>query len=198
MKPALGAILRVGLAPAVRWAASSVAGLVMGLAIVAAVVAPAAAQSSLPIPKFDEGEVKDIDAPTLPAYPKQASLMLFPTSWSANETYIDVDTLVISEDRVVRYSLVIRSAGGAENVSYEGLRCETGERRIYAFGRRDGTWSAARNSAWRRIDDSRINRQHFEFWRDVFCDGKMIEPRVKLIANIKRGGREREQSIHSD
>jgi CNP1-like family len=168
------------------------------LAALTLMVAPVAAQSSLPVPKFDEGDIKDIAAPPLPAYPKAASLLRFPTNWSTNETYVDTDTLVIGEDRVVRYSLVIRSAGGAENVTYEGLRCETGERRIYAFGRRDATWSPARNSAWRQIDDSRINRQHFEFWRDVFCDGRVIEPREKLIANIKRGGREREPSIPSE
>ena len=176
LKPALGAVL----------------GLVVGAAMV-----PAWAQSSLPVPKFDDSEVKDIDAPPLPAYPKPSSLIKFPTSWSAGEILIDADTLVISEDRVVRFTLVIKAAGGAENVSFEGLRCETGERRVYAFGRRDGTWSLARNSAWRPILDTRANRQHFEFWRDVFCDGKVIEPRPKLIANIKRGGREREPSSPS-
>ena len=172
-------------------------GAVLGLMIVLALV-PVRAQSSLPVPKFDEGEVKDIDAPPLPAYPKPSSLIKFPTSWSSSEILIDADTLAINQDRVVRFTLVIKGAGGAENVSFEGLRCETGERRVYAFGRRDGTWSVARNSVWRPILDTSINRQHFEFWRDVFCIGKAIEPREKLIANIKRGGREREQSIFSD
>ena len=170
---------------------------VLGLMIASAMV-PVWAQSSLPVPKFDEGEVKEIDAPPLPAYPKPSSLIKFPTSWSTGEILIDADTLVISEDRVVRFTLVIKAAGGAENVSFEGLRCETGERRVYDFGRRDGTWSLARNSAWRPIVDSSVNRQHFEFWRDVFCDGRVIEQRVNLIANIKRGGRERAQSIFSD
>lgn len=165
--------------------------------MLASATAPVWAQSSLPVPKFDESEVKDIDAPPLPAYPKPSSLIKFPTSWSTSEIFVDADTLVINEDRVVRFTLVIKAAGGAENVSFEGLRCETGERRVYAFGRRDGTWSPARNSMWRLIVDTRANRQHFEFWRDVFCDGKVIEPRAKLIANIKRGGREREQGSWS-
>ena len=190
LKPALQGILRVCFVVIVGGPAGFIGGSVG--------VAPAAAQSSLPVPKFDEGDVKEIDAPPLPAYPKPASLLRFPTNWTANEIYVDADTLVVGQDRVVRYALVIRSASGAENVSYEGLRCETGERRVYAFGRRDSTWSPARNSAWRPIVDARINRQHFEFWLDVFCDGRVIEPREKLIANIKRGGRGREQSIPSD
>ena len=196
LKPALRAVLRSFFLADSRVADGPMSALTALTCLACAFVwlpASAMAQSSLPLPKFDEGEVKEIDAPPLPVYPKPSSLIKFPTSWSTGDTFIDGDTLVINDDRVVRYTLVIKSAGGAENVTFEGLRCETGERRVYAFGRRDGTWSVARTSAWRPIDDSRINRQHFEFWRDVFCDGKVIELRARLIANIKRGGRKREQ-----
>jgi hypothetical protein len=33
-------------------------------------------------------------------------------------------------------------------VSYEGIRCRSYERRVYAFGRSDGAWSQASNSRW--------------------------------------------------
>ena len=69
--------------------------------MIALALVPVRAQSSLSVPKFDEGEVKDIDAPPLPAYPKPSSLIKFPTSWSSSEILVDADTLAINQDRVV-------------------------------------------------------------------------------------------------
>ena len=155
------------------------------------------AQSSLPMPNYGENEWKEMGV-TPPAYPTSAGLMKFPTSWTTSDVSIDGATLTVGNDNVVRYTLVIKSAGGAENVTYEGLRCETGQMRVYAFGRRDRTWSPARVSDWKPIQDTRINRHHFEFWRDVFCDGKVMEPRADILKNLQRGGRERQQSIPSD
>ena len=159
---------------------------------------PAIGQSNLPVPRSEENEFKDVDAPPLPPYPKAASLLLFPTSWSTSQVLVDTDALTVHDDAVIRYTLVVKAAGGAENVTYEALRCGTGQLRVYAYGRRDGTWSPARNSRWREISDSGINRHHFEFWRDVFCDGKALERRSDILRNLKRGGRERSQSIPSD
>lgn len=157
----------------------------------------AAAQSNLPVPKTEDDEWKEMGT-TPPPYPVSAALVRFPTSWTTHEVLIDTATINIAADSIVRYTLVIKTSGGAENVSYEGLRCETGERRAYAFGRRDGTWAVARNSVWRPIVDTRANRHYFEFWRDLFCDGKVTEPRADILRNLLRGGRERPASIPSD
>lgn len=130
----------------------------------------------------------------MPAYPQSATLLRFPTDWTNHVILVDEASLSIGEDDVVRYVLVVRSAGGAESVSFEGLRCATGERRAFAYGRKagdGGTWSAARNSAWVAVSDSRINRHYFEFWRDVFCEGKRVEQKRQILENLKRGGRER-------
>ena len=155
-----------------------------------------AAQSNLPVPKSEDDEWKEVGT-TPPAYPAPAVLVKFPTSWTAHEVLIDTATLNIAADAVVRYTLVIKTAGGAENVTYEGLRCETGQRRVYAFGRRDGTWAVARNADWRPIGDTRINRHYFEFWRDLFCDGKTPERRADILRHLPLGGRPRQDSIPS-
>jgi hypothetical protein len=86
-------------------------------------------------------------------------------------------------------------------VSFEGIRCGTGERRVFAYGRKSGdsgAWSPARGSAWRQIVDSRANRHYYEFWRDVFCDGKMTEPRAAILKHTAAGGRLRQPSSVSD
>jgi hypothetical protein len=66
--------------------------------------------------------------------------------------FLDRASINVGQDSVVRYMLIARSASGATNVSYEGIRCETYERKVYAFGRDDGTWSQAGNTSWRPIN----------------------------------------------
>jgi len=90
----------------------------------------------------------------LPAAPLPENLLpLYVSAATDNDFFVDVVSLTVGPDGVVRYVLVIQSAGGARNVSFEGLRCETRERRVYALGRLDGTWSRSRNESWQRIRD---------------------------------------------
>ena len=72
----------------------------------------------------------------LPPYPQEADLLSFRVG-AVRDTQFLVDTksMAVGSDDVVRYTLVVIGSGGARNVSYEGLRCATGERRFYAFGR---------------------------------------------------------------
>jgi hypothetical protein len=164
------------------------------------VPSPSHGQSTLTVPRFEEGAVSEMEVP-LPEYPRAGSLLEFPTQWTVNTILVDGNTLVLAGDGVARFTLVVRSPSGAESVSFEGIRCTTGERRVFAFGRKTadgGTWSQARGSAWRPISDSRINRQYFEFWRDVFCDGSLLETRVEILKNLRRGGRERQQGSPGD
>ncbi len=106
----------------------------------------------------------------LPAAPQPADLVVFPVSGATNYTFaIDRKSISIGSDGVFRYSLVATSPSGARNVSYEGIRCETQERKIYATGRPDGSWVRARNAGWVRIEEVGNNRQQAALMKDVFC-----------------------------
>lgn len=112
---------------------------------------------------------------SLPAPPKQETMQSFYVSaTSTNRFSVDRSTLSVGADGVVRYVLQVDTPGGVRNVTYEGIRCETRERRIYASGRLDGRWSKARNSAWERIRDIPPNRQHAALFLDYFCPGGVI------------------------
>ena len=108
----------------------------------------------------------------LPAYPKAENLLPFDAGpASHNLHYIDAPSIVVGEDGIVRYTLVIKSPEGAVNVSYEGMRCATdavresarlkilifkfqiSEKRLYAIGRDDRTWERARESKWEELED---------------------------------------------
>lgn len=63
--------------------------------------------------------------------------------------FVDAGSVSVGADRIVRYVMLARSPSGVENITFEGLRCP-GEYRVYAVGRRDGTWSG-RPGAWRSV-----------------------------------------------
>lgn len=107
---------------------------------------------------------------TPPAFPKDADLIEFYVSaGTANRFFIDGSTLGVGKDGIVRYTLVVRTSGGATNTSYEGIRCKTSEYRLYASGRADGTWALARVADWRPIENKPVNRHHAALNRDLFC-----------------------------
>ena len=115
-------------------------------------------------PKWAEAEIEP------PAYPQAANLREFYVSeMTTHKFYIDATSLSVGKDEVVRYVLVVRTSGGATNTSFEGIRCESGELKIYATGHRDGQWAKARRSEWRRIENKTFNRHHAVLARELFC-----------------------------
>lgn len=129
----------------------------------------------------------------LPPFPKPENLLQFePGAAGSNRFYIDPGSISIGSDGTVRYTLVVRSSSGADNISYEGMRCETREQKYYAFGRRDGTWSKARLSEWRRIEYKDINPQHGVLYVDYFCPfGKPVKSSRDAVDRFKNGVRSR-------
>lgn len=108
-----------------------------------------------------------------PAFPKQENLVEFYVSAVAtNKYFIDASTLAVGGDGVVRYVLVVRSSGGATNVSFEGIHCANRSWKHYATGSNDkGTWTQSRavRIEWRPIENKPVNRHHAALSRDLFC-----------------------------
>lgn len=130
----------------------------------------------------------------LPPAPDDARLRAFDVGTpSPNHYYVDEGSLSVGADGVLRYTLVVRTPGGAQNVTFEGIRCATAERRIYASGRAGGEWAALKNSKWERISDNTYNRPRAALAFDYFCDGP-APPRSRDEAlRLLRTPRERGQ-----
>jgi len=110
------------------------------------------------------------EALQLPAFPQEANLREFYVSaTTTHKYYIDASTLSVGKDGVVRYALIVRTSGGATNITYEGIRCESREYKIYATGHREGAWAVARRSEWRPVENNPTNRHHAALSRDYFC-----------------------------
>lgn len=140
---------------------------------------------------YEEEEPWKESAMSLPAPPRDENLVEFYVSaTTTNRFFIDVPSVSVGPDRVVRYTLVVRSRGGATNVSYEGIRCDTKQKKVYAFGRADGSWSPLREPQWTDIGGSVMNRQHAALQSEYFCPGgAAIFNAAEGISALKRGGR---------
>lgn len=125
----------------------------------------------------------------LPAAPQAAHLRAFTVSAVAPHRYL-LDTASISsgKDGVVRFTVVIESAGGVRNVSFEGMRCETFEHRLYAIGQPDGSWTRARDSAWQSIKLRSALSYRKALFEDVLCrNGLAVRSAAEAVANLTPG-----------
>jgi hypothetical protein len=140
-----------------------------------------------------EEDFEDQDKPwqeimiQLPAPPLAENLLPFYVSPTATQSFaVDAKSLTVGADGVVRYTLVSTSASGVKNISYEGIRCQLLQKKLYAFGRTDGTWSRSRRDQWEPIYGNAANRQHAELAGGYFCQGHTIAANGKAEEIIKK------------
>ena len=149
--------------------------LILTLALVSAVTAAQPAPKNLNSPSESEGQSWDEQKPQLPPFPKEENLVRIQVDGGLSfDFFVDLESVSVGRDGVVRYTLVARSDGGATNTAYEGIRCKGRERKLYAFGRADKTWSAARNPQWALISDLPANRIQATIHDSLFCPARII------------------------
>lgn len=138
---------------------------------------------------YDKKNWRELEA-QLPPAPRDEVLLPFYVSPAAESSFrIDTSSLSVGGDGVIRYVLVVVTPGGARNISFEGLRCDTRERRLYAFGRSDGTWSKARSSQWAVVENKVVNRHHTALMQEYFCPGGVAIRTVEEgVTALKAGG----------
>ena len=125
----------------------------------------------------------------LPPYPQQANLLrAYITGLTAFKFYVDSKSITIGSDGVVRYSLVAISSSGASNASYEGMRCDKAEYKVYAFGSGDQTWVPAPNPQWKPVKNPGINKYHYDLHRFYFCPDRIVRRKVSDIIDTIRDG----------
>jgi hypothetical protein len=139
---------------------------------------------------FDEEKKtwKEIQA-QIPPYPRPENLVALEVGPSlGHRFYVDAASISRGEDGVMRYTAVIKAAGGASNVTFEGMRCETREHKVYALGRNDGTWVRARDPKWTRVAYRERAPHQETLFRDYLCPSRFDLPAPKdVVTALKRG-----------
>jgi CNP1-like family len=121
-----------------------------------------------------------------PRYPREADLVELDVRGTPDfRFFVDAATLSLGRDGVVRYALVARSRQGADNVTFEGLRCLTREYRVYAIGGAERTWATQRGR-WQpaRAPEAGPARRALE--RDYLCpDGHPVYSAAEALAALR-------------
>ena len=127
---------------------------------------------------------------SLPPYPSQDDLIDIRLLLKNSPFKVLIDPTSVSvgaDDRVVRYTVVLRSASGVENVSYEGIRCGKKMVQRYAYGS-GGRFYPARNPGWRYIRKNRQDMYLIDLMQYFFCPLPTGDAQRQIVDRIKHSG----------
>jgi len=137
-----------------------------------------------------ESERKE-DTVNLPPWPSEQDLITVDLSLVdfPYTLLIDEKSFSVGADRTIRYTAILRSAGGVDNIAYEGISCNRREVRRYAYGSR-GQFRPVRKPEWKYVRRKGQDRYRYELIESYFCPlpgGDMerrILDRLKTITRI--------------
>jgi hypothetical protein len=117
--------------------------------ILALAVAGAAASAAAQLVPDIHIDWKEIEAPPPPEL-RTRGLIPVEVVGTGLKFGVDPASITVGSDGVVRYVVVATSNTGAVNGIYEGLKCNTGEAKVYARHNPDTGWVPAKGE-WRNV-----------------------------------------------
>ena len=134
-----------------------------------------------------EGEV-----PPPPAYSTSGLIDIDMPAGSSVKLGVDPKTIAIDQAKgIVRYVVVMRGPT-AVNASYEGIRCNTGEFRVYARQTQGNPWSAGAENDWKslRLRSGVVVRYPYELARGGMCVGTSLpQTAADVVRELRSGNR---------
>jgi hypothetical protein len=154
-------------------------------AIAAALLACAALASQAQLATPDP-DWKEADAPPPPAL-KLDGLIPIDQPGSSLRFGVAPGSVTVGKDGIVRYVVVATSTSGAVNAIYEGIRCNTGEFRVYARHNPSSGWSLNKDSLWRSLHDPQPSAHTLTIARSGACIGDGTNRSAEQIVRDLRG-----------
>jgi len=123
----------------------------------------------------------------LPPMPNQQDLLVIDTGPTAKQSFaIDAKSLTVSPDYIVRYTVVATSPSGAQNISYEGINCQSKEFKRYGYGSKDGKWTRSRSDKWEKVSSLSQNQLHITLYTQYFCQlGRSVGTSKDIVERIR-------------
>ncbi len=147
------------------------------------------AQSPALDPDWQESQVA-----TPPTFQVKGLLLLDMPRYVSIKIGVDPTTVSIGPDGVVRYVAVAANSSGTVNAMYEGIRCATGEVKVYARYGMSGQWTMLEDPQWTPLNDNQPSRHALAFARQGACDGRAatattVDQIIRLLKNPGTAGR---------
>ena len=135
--------------------------------MVALALAAGVAQAQLSAPDPDWSEAEAPPPPQL----RTDRLVRIDMPGSTLQFGVDPASVSVGADGIVRYVVVAATTAGAVNAIYEGIRCSTGEVRVYARHQPDRGWVQVKDSRWQSLFDPGPSRHSLAIARNGACVG---------------------------
>jgi hypothetical protein len=124
----------------------------------------------------------------LPPWPRDADLIAFVPGGTATPYRFFIDGTHLRVDpsgSEVHYTLIIETANGLRNVSYEGIRCDlNGAFKTFAYGS-DGRFVKSTAADWAPLSALGNGAYRVELYRHHFCVQR--DTRARPLKDILRG-----------
>ena len=124
------------------------------LVLLACFAGTAIAQSLTQDPDWTESDVP------LPGALNTSKLIKLEMLRSTLKFGVDPASVTLDKDGIVRYVVVATSSTGAINAFHEGIRCDTGQFRVYARYNPDSGWIRTSGISWRSLHDGALPSRH--------------------------------------
>ncbi|MCU0868899.1 MAG: CNP1-like family protein [Burkholderiales bacterium] len=119
--------------------------------------------------KAPRPEDEDLAAIALPGTGPWTWQAFAPQQNTAARYAVDVPSLRIDADGIVRYVLRSTTASGLDNLTFEGIDCNRRRWRLYAIVGADGAWRRTR-SPWAEWIQGSADRPREQLGRMFFCE----------------------------
>ena len=120
---------------------------------------------------LDRPEWKEDAVPPPPAYSLRGLIDVEMPAASSVKMGLDPDTISINQETgIVRYVVIARGPS-AVNAMYEGIRCSTGEYRVYSRKTQDTEWTPSTSSGWKTMRGQVTYPHPYRLARDGICIG---------------------------
>ena len=104
--------------------------------------------------------------------------------------YVDVSSVSVGEDGVVRMILLAISPRGSVNITYEGFRCETNAYKIYAATWAfDKEWTLSKRSNWQVSNSNTPNSYRSDLLNYYICAGIRKSGNEKDLKTLLKKGK---------
>lgn len=130
---------------------------------------------------------REAEAPP-PPVPVPARMIPIDMPGSSLRFGVDPESVTVGRDGVVRYVVLAVAPSGTINAIHEGVRCSSGEVKVYARHTASSGWVAADRADWQRLHDVANSRHSLIIARSGACVGQGAAGTAsEIVRNLREG-----------
>lgn len=132
----------------------------------------------------DNVDWQEVQVAPPPAFSADRTIALAMPANVSLQIGVDPDTIVVGEDGVVRYVIVMRNSTGSILAVYEGIRCATDEVKTYARLSSAGEWLLQSNPVWKAVNDNMPSHHAQAFARQGGCQNRLVVSKQEILTAL--------------